>query len=329
MNLLSDILEKANNGKAPDKQECLYLLSLPPEGDAAKLLRTAANTVMRRKFTNKVLLLGQIGIENHPCPADCFFCGFRESGNIVREKLPIDEITRKTKELTESGHLQALFLMAMHDYDFSYLLKVCEAVKSLLPATTDLVVNIGDSAKTQFAELKAAGVNGAYHVLRLGEGNTTKLSPLFRRESIRYIRETNLNWYTCCEPIGPEHSDSELIEQIFLGREFGCFQHAAMDRVNLPASPLAKFGSISKTRLAQIVAVISLSCLEIPELQSIAVHEPDMLSLSSGANSLYAESGANPRDVEKDTGNGRGYNLGKIIDMCRQAGFIINNTLPS
>jgi hypothetical protein len=31
--------------------------------------------------------------------------------------------------------------------------------------------------------------------------------------------------------IGPEHNADELVEQLFLGIEYGCFQHAAMRRV--------------------------------------------------------------------------------------------------
>ena len=100
-----------------------------------------------------------------------------------------------------------------------------------------------------------------------------------------------MDWYTSCEPIGPEHSPEELAAQIHLGVRLGCRQHAAMRRFPVPGSPLFKYGQIPLARLAQIVAVVALAGMNCSITQSIAVHEPNLLGLMSGANALYPEAG--------------------------------------
>ncbi len=111
------------------------------------------------------------------------------------------------------------------------------------------------------------------------------------------------------------------VEQLLIGVEYGGFQHAAMRRVFIAGSPLAKFGQISGTRLAQIVAVASLASLACPEMKSLAVREPNLLGLAAGANTVYAERGANPRDIEKETSANRGRDVAACKEMLFEAGF--------
>jgi len=106
-----------------------------------------------------------------------------------------------------------------------------------------------------------------------------------------------------------------------VGIEQGCFQHAAMRRVYVPGAPLAHRGQITERRLAQVVAVVSLACLNVRETQSIAVHEPNLLGLAAGANTVYAETGANPRDLAADTTGHRGLDMRGCRKMLYEAGF--------
>jgi len=211
--------------------------------------------------------------------------------------------------------------MTMHTFDFVRLINTVRVVRGCIPRETQIVVNIGDFDRSQALDLKAAGVNGAYHVCRLREGTDTALDPEQRKATIRTIKESGLDWYFCCEPIGPEHSPEELAEQIFLGIEFGCFQHAAMRRVYIPTAPLANHGQISELRLAQVTAVVALATLGCPDARSIAVHEPNLLGLAAGANTVYAETGANPRDTEKETTGHRGRDIRDCKTMLYEAGF--------
>jgi biotin synthase len=316
------ILSAAQEGKAPSKEQCAFLLSFPETSIEASMLRAVADACSRQRFSNEGIVLGQIGIEIGACPAGCKFCSFGEGHTHFETSTMTDEeIVARAADFTASGELYALFLMTMHTFDMSRLLHVVRLVRETIPRETQIVVNIGDFYRAQAIDLKAAGVNGAYHVVRLREGTDTSLDPEQRKATIRAIKDSELDWYYCCEPIGPEHTPEELAEQIFLGLEYRCFQHAAMRRVYIPSAPLASHGQINELRLAQVVAVVALATLGCPDTRSIAVHEPNLLGLAAGANTVYAETGANPRDIEKDTTRHRGRDIHACKEMLYEAGF--------
>ena len=305
-----------------NRDEIIRLLAIPENHPDALALRRAADALSRKRFDNRRLLLGQIGVEAHGCPGECHFCAFAKNTFAVTDvSMDIPTVVETALRFTGKGELFALFLMAMHDYDKAKLLSLIHAVRQAIPEKVNIVLNAGDAPEADWKAYKDAGVFGAYHVLRLREGTDTQLSPMERRKTIAAIRKAGLNWFYCCEPVGPEHTAEEMADAILLGNEFGCFQHAAMARVNFPNSPLAKFGEISKERLAQIVAVVALASETNPELRSIAVHEPDILSLRSGANSVYAEVGANPRDVNARTETNRGRSVSDLNTMLSEAGW--------
>ncbi|MGO9123327.1 MAG: hypothetical protein ACLP6G_00425, partial [Terriglobales bacterium] len=316
------LLDMAQTGHAPTKAECVFLLQLPETSLEAALLRAVADSITRRRFNNEGIVLGQIGIEIAPCPGKCKFCSFGEGHTTFQSSVMSDEeILSSADNFTASRELYALFLMTMHTFDFERLARVVGMVRKRIPRETQIVVNIGDFGPTQARELKAAGVNGAYHVCRLREGTDTALDPEQRKATFRTIKDAGLDWYYCCEPIGPEHTPQELADQMFLGLEYGCFQHAAMRRVYIPSAPLAAHGQISELRLAQVTAVVALAALACPETKSIAVHEPNLLGLTGGANAVYSETGANPRDTEKETTGHRGRDIKDCKLMLYEAGF--------
>ncbi|MDR1959077.1 MAG: hypothetical protein LBQ54_08545 [Planctomycetaceae bacterium] len=316
------VLDRSMEGIAPSKEECIELLRIPERTLEASLLRSVADELMRKRFHNQAMLMGQIGIETFPCPGDCQFCVFGET-HTAFPKTEINDagILEAAVDFTAQNDLYALFLMVMHTFDENRLLQIVESVRSTIPASTALLLNMGDFSPETAKTFAAAGVSGMYHVLRLREGTDSKLDPEHRRQTIRAIKEAGLLWFYCCEPIGPEHTPEELTEQIFLGLEYKCFQHATMRRIRFPGSPLFDRGIISELRLAQITAVVALAMIDNPELRAIAVHEPNLPGLLSGANSICAESGANPRDTSENTNQGRGRDTTACKLMFAEAGF--------
>ena len=321
---LMSILERVLAGQPTSREDSMFLLGFRADSVEAGLVRAAADAASRRRFRNEALLLGQIGVATAPCPGNCRFCVFGKGHTHFPEsKLSREEIVARARAFADGGDLYALFLMTMHEFNFAELLDTVAAARGAIPSHTQIVVNIGDFDLSQARELKAAGVGGAYHVCRLREGTDTDLAPQARKATFKAIRESGLEFYYCCEPIGPEHSAEELVDQIFLGMDYGCFQHAAMRRVYLPDSPLAARGQITELRLAQVVAVVALATMGCAETQNIAVHEPNLIGLTAGANVVYAETGANPRDSASDTSGHRG------LDMAAYTVSIIRPALPS
>jgi biotin synthase len=315
------ILGRTQEGLAPSRNDCVALLECSSTSLEASLTRSIADAICRKRFGNQGFIFGQIGIENSRCPADCKFCGFSESHSLFEpSKMTAEAIMDRAINFTDSGDLSALFLMTMHAFDLDRVSSIARALRQQLPEL-QIVVNIGDFDREQAVSLKNAGVNGAYHICRLREGIDTGLSPDARKKTLAAIKDAGLDLYYCCEPIGPEHSAKELVEQLFIGIEFGCLQHAAMRRACLPHTPLAPKGQITELRLAQITAVVTLASIECPETKCIAVHEPNLIGLTSGANAIYAETGVNPRDTAQETSLSRGRDVPACKTMLYEAGF--------
>lgn len=285
-------------------------------------MRAVANDLSRLKAENSGVILGQIGVEVSACEGNCQYCVFgKDHTQVSKRRATNEEIALKAQEFAGQGDLYGIFLMAMHSFELDVILNAVKIVKKNIPEHTQIWVNIGDADINTYQELGKAGVKGAYHVSRLREGIDTDLSPKARRSSMEAIISAGLDLYTCCEPIGPEHTVQEIVDNFFIGIELGCFQHAAMRRVAVPGVPLSVYGQITELRLAQIVAVITLATLNLKSMRYIGVHEPNQLGLLSGANVATAESGANPRDNNSETSKGRGLCMADCRKMLFEAGF--------
>jgi len=70
----------------------------------------------------------------------------------------------------------------------------------------------------------------------------------------------------------------------------------------------AQFGMISEARMAHILGVVRLAVgIDVP---GHCTHEPSIMAATTGgANLLWAKSGSNPRDTEKDTEGYRGWTV--------------------
>lgn len=319
---LECIFEKAWNGVALDREDCKYLLSVDEKSYEGALIRSTASSIIRAKNDNSAIILGQIGVDVKPCPGGCKFCTFGERHTKFKPSMMSgDELEEKMAEFCRAGDLYALYLMTMHEYDFDHYLEMIRQARKTAPSFTQIWANVGDTGYEQLREIRAAGVTGIYHVCRLREGVDTDIDPQNRIATMENAKRAGLEIYTCCEPIGPEHTVDELVENIFIGIEMGVYQHAAMRRVAVPGAPLAERGQISELRMAQIVAAIALTSVTVPTLAYMGVHEPCVQGYLSGANIITAESGANPRDTVEDTLRGRGMDMAACRRMLYECGF--------
>lgn len=293
-----DILDAALAGGAPSRNDCRHLLSFDARSLEAGVLRATADAISRRRFGNTGLMLGQIGVHMAPCDGGCAFCAFAKPHTTIREStLSMEESIQRANAFSRGG-VAGIFIMTMHRFGFDWFLDYVSQMRRHIPAETQLLANVGDMSVEQMGSLKAAGMTGAYHVVRLGEGRDTHLTAAQRLRTIERIRAVGLDWYNSCEPIGPEHAPEEIVDQIFMGLELGPCQHAVMRRFPVPGSPLFHHGRLPLARLAQVVAVVALATLETPTVRSIAVHESNVLGLTSGANALYPEAGEPPEIPE-------------------------------
>ena len=317
-----NILDNAYAGKSAGREDCTYLLSFEENTLEAYMMRSIASHIVRGRNDNSAIILGQIGLEVAPCPGNCGFCSFgKDHTTFPRNRISEEDFVSKLTDFCKDDDLYGLYLMAMHEYDLDFFLEKVRQAKKLIHGSTQLLSNVGDTDLDAFKEMKKAGITGVYHVCRIGEGSVTALDPKMRMKTMQNALNAGLQIFSCLEPIGPEHTIEQLVENMFIGIDQGCTQHAAMRRVAVPGTPLAKYGQISNLRLGQIVAVVALATFSMPTMTYMGVHEPTEIGYVSGANVVTAETGVNPRDSVSDTSSNRGMDMDACRKMLLNCGF--------
>ncbi|MDC7217691.1 MAG: hypothetical protein PQJ28_01565 [Spirochaetales bacterium] len=283
-----------------------------------------SNQQSRKQFGNRGYVFAQIGMNAEPCSKDCNFCSLGMSHYSVGDKWQkgIEDLTPEIQQLLSEG-MDDFFLMTTADYSIKKFIKIAIEVRKLLPDKVRFVANVGDFDLETAKELKAVGVTGAYHIKRLREGIDTLIEPQLREKTIENIVKAGLELYYCIEPIGPEHSYEEILDSIYFASQFPIDAMAVMRRIPVPGTPLFNNGQINAMELTKIVAVTNLV---IKPSRSMNVHEPTQMSLLAGVNQLYAEVGANPRDINPDTKDGRGFTPTMAWQMLAEAGYFPGNS---
>ena len=283
---VTEILERALAGSQPSKEDCIYLLGFPEYSPESTFMRGVANDIARTRTNNTAVIFGQIGLELYPCEADCKFCSFGVSHTGFTEKVTLsDEVIRqKVHEFTKDGDLFVLWLMAMNSFDLDYIINAVRIAREVAPAQTKIYTNIGDTDYPSFVKLKEAGAEGAYHVIRLGEGTYTTIPPERRQQTIDNAQQAGLLLQDCLEPIGPEHSAEELVDHIFKSIAAGYDTIGVMKRTAVPGTVFDT--EITNLRMAQIAAVNALALIVIDPYPWIPIHEAEPIGLVSGGNSI-------------------------------------------
>jgi biotin synthase len=321
---IAEILEKGGGFSGISREEALTLLRLPLKAREIYALMETANRMSREQFGGKGENHLHIGVNLTPCPLDCKFCSLSTRAGIFTEAAEFEELqivawARQAEEQNADG----LNLMTTGTFSFQRLLEIGRLLKKTV--AVPLVANTRDISHKEAEALLAAGFVGAYHAVRLGEGRDTPLKPEKRIHTIQVFRDVGLRWMNCIEPVGPEHSPEEIVDLMFLARDYGATYSGVMRRINFPGSPMTPYGMITELEMARMVAVSRLVMGDVPRAH--CTHEPHSASLLAGANLFFPEVGSSPRDGEADTGKGRGYSLGQCRKMFQEMGW--DPDLPS
>lgn len=315
---METIYEKIQGRIPLNRDEAEAMLEVPLGGQDYYKLLGLANQFAKETYS-KGVVFSQVGLDAAPCTINCKFCmlaadNFQEDAAI---QTPKADIMHKVTELVRAG-TDEIFLMTTAEYPQDLFLEVGRGARALMPADMRLVANVGDFDFNYAKQMKEAGFTGVYHICRLNEGVDTDGVLETRIQTMDAIREAGLTLYYCVEPIGPEHSNQQIVEEIFRAISYDVEVMAVMRRICFEGSPLHHLGEITAQKLALICAVTTL-CAR-PK-RAMGVHEPEIISLISGANQIYAENGINPRDTSFQTELSRGMSVYRAKAMLRDAGW--------
>ena len=252
------------------------------------------------------------------------FCAFAAKNKIFEERteLSVKEAVNRANQFEKSG-ANAIYLMSTADYPFGKFIEYSQEIKNNLKDTTILVANVGDFSYDHAIQIKDVGFSGIYHAVRLGEARDTSIPVSKRLETFRHSKAVGLSLGTCLEPVGNEHTIEELVEKTIITREAGPCYSGSARRIPILDTELAKYGIVSEAKMAHILAVVRLALgYDIP---GNCTHEPNVIGAAAGANLLWAESGANPRDTEEKTEEKRGMTVADCINVFFEAEWQVLN----
>ena len=317
---IEKLINKSRLGDVLSKRELVYLLALLPDSAETYMVMAEATRLSKELSGGKAEVHAQFAINLAPCPCDCLFCSFAKINGVFNEatELTPEQAVAYASQFETDG-ANAVFMMTTAKYPFERFIEMSREVRKNLKPETTLIANVGDQSLKNAAKLKEVGFSGVYHAVRLREGTDTSLSVKKRKGSISNFQEVGLEVGTCVEPMGPEHTNKELAEMIEFTASFNPSYSGAARRIPIPGTAIAKRGVISELRMAQIVAVTRLGMPR--SVMGNCTHEPCTLGAVAGANLFWAEVGANPRDTEKKTEEGRGETVSSCISIFQESNW--------
>ena len=203
-----DIAERALSGFAPTQAELAFLYSLGPDDPAASEIFAAARKLREAASGGRGKLYAQIGIDAGPCPCNCHYCTFAACNvGAVPERADLEpaDVVEISAIFAELG-VECISLMTTGAYPLEAYLDLVKRVREAVGSSVELMSNIGDLGAEEAAALKEAGIDVAYHAVRLGEGEITGISPLRRWQTLDALRAAGLRIST---GVGPIHTQSD------------------------------------------------------------------------------------------------------------------------
>ena len=320
--MCEELIGRCLSGQRLNRDEALSVLdkNLPDESRAAVM--ASADARARSIAGNRGRVYAAIGVDSAPCPRNCAFCSHGASWGVYGKpyEMTVEDVCRHATEIAKHSP-DWLTLRTTQDYGIERVCLLAKEVRAVLQRETALVVNTGEFAVGDCDRLLAAGVAAVYHTFRLREGRDTGVSPEERLRTLSLIRDSGLDLFALVEPIGPEHTDEELVNAAFRLKDYGVSHSGAMARVPVPGTPLFGLGTVSDERLSRIVAMTRL--ISGPEVEAICVHPPLPAAMRTGANIVVVECGAIPRDRADTSEPWRRFGFDAAKDMLRNAGFFV------
>jgi biotin synthase len=297
-----EIVERALEGSGLPDADIRKLYAVDPHSREAYHIHWAGNELSRKASHCKAEIHAQIGLNGTPCPKNCQFCSFAICNGVRTGKLemPKDYVLEFAKLYEDQG-ANAILMLSTASYRFEKFLDMAASVREVISRDMPLLANVEDMTLEQAQALRAAGVNGCYHAVRMGEGVVTTIPVATRLETLANISAAGLTLSTCVEPIGPEHTPEELTEKTRICIDAKPLSAGCGRRVGVPGTALFDFGMLTALDNALYVAVYRLATGLEPRLNCAAGTD---LVASAGGNLAWAEVGVNPRDTEQLTEKG-------------------------
>lgn len=313
LELIQRAKKNALVGEILDRESIIALLKIDPNSEEGEKLGQAAREVASVICKDRAYLWAAIGLDYRACSMNCNYCSLGERWGIVKDEIELseDEVISMVRKYVDED-VRWIVLRTTQFYSLDRLIDLAKKIKETVPGQYELGANVGEFDEKIAGEMTGAGLEFIYHTLRLREGVDTKFDPKDRLATLEAVKYSPLKLVYLVEPIGVEHTNEEIADSLLTAMKYKAVVTGGMGRVPVKGTPLGELPSLTKERLAQIVAVTRLAAgFNAPD---ICVHQASELAIKWGANVVVVEKGAIPRDTccnIKDEWNGFDSNVAK------------------
>ncbi len=279
-----------------------------------------ADALSRKLAGERGFIWATIGIDSTPCTMGCSFCSHGAQWQVYANEieLSVDEVVELAGKAAAGG-ADFITLRTTQYYGTERLIKLAGLVRDRIGNDLHLVANTGECDLDRAKALRDAGFSMAYHTVRLREGVDTGQSVAARLKTIEAICAAGLELQYLIEPLGPEHTVREVLNEARRAAEVGASGTGVMARVPVMGTPLAHLGQVSEPYLRRVAAAARL---EYPDGgKYLCVHPPTPSALYCGCNTMVVEQAANPRDTSSSIGAWRGFDLATARVALQKAGL--------
>ncbi len=322
--MFQKLIECCERGERLTPDEAILILHSDLRGEQLERVYAEAKRRMHATW-NRGRVWSAIGVDSALCSRNCKFCSHGAAWGAVRgmgydpHELNSEEVLEHVARLAPHKP-DWITLRTTQDYGIDRLCNLVRAVRKAAPEESEIVVNTGEFGLEDAKNLKAAGVAAVYHTIRLREGCDTGVSVEERVATLKAMQTAGLKMAALVEPLGPEHTDEEIVEAAFRLKHYDIRLGGVMARVPIPGTPLYELGEVSEERQIRVVALTRL--IYGPEVDAICIHPPIPTALTAGANTLVVECGAIPRDQDLSASEWRGFSPIDARRLFADCGFL-------
>jgi biotin synthase len=313
-----DACERHENQR---KSQIVALLEIDENSEEALYARNAANECTRKATYGVGGVTYAIGIDFAPCAASCRFCSFGAKWGVANDNnsfvLSHNEVVSMAREHLQQG-ANGIILRTTEYYPHDDLMELVKRVRCAIPGKHSITVNTGELTLGQCVEFFEAGAQGACHMLRLREGVDTPFDPDVRLATIKAICDSPLNWATCIDPIGPEHTPEEIADLLLTIQSFEPLGCGTQKRINVKGTPFGDGEELSKERCLLIAAAVRLSS---GRMRATGCHPGYEEVLYSGGCAFNIETGAVPRAHDYVDNEWGDITVPEAVAMLHKAGY--------
>ncbi len=318
--MFQQLLQRCESGELLAPEEAILILDERLTGEKLQRVYDEANRRMHAYWKGQGRIWTAIGVDSALCSRNCKFCSHGAAWGVFDRphELTRDEILWHVKNLA-AHKPDWITLRTTQDYGIDRICSLVREVRKHTPDGTEIVVNTGEFGLEDAKKLKSAGVAVVYHTIRLREGCDTGLTVKERIATLKAMQAAGLKMAALVEPLGPEHTDEEIVDAAFRLKPYDIRLGGVMARVPIPGTPLYELGSVSEDRQRRVVALTRL--IYGPEVDAICIHPPIPEAIRSGANVVVVECGAIPRDKQEAESSWRGFSPDDARQMYAENGF--------